>query len=229
MKKYFIVFVIIAGAIVVAIFSAIHFCLGKPGCENCSGILGHAMVALVTALLVLVAWWQLRKLSKTNSADFIHKLATDFFTPEARRLMNLIDCEALEFDNKETRPYFKVNLCKLYRTNPREFWECLIKKKYYSTWEVDDFLLGHFEDIGRLVEDGIVEFQMVNKVFSSYIPKVWDYDHIQAYVMSERKRKEDKTFFKQFEDIAEKFKKYDGIKPGSCMWKFKRWWFRVIS
>jgi hypothetical protein len=49
-------------------------------------------LAIFTLLLFIVAWWQLSKISKTSSADFIHKLKIDFFSKEARELILLHCC-----------------------------------------------------------------------------------------------------------------------------------------
>ncbi len=247
MKRFIIVSIFLAIAI-----SSIF--LVKPilfqGCEGYySGILGSVLAALFAAFLVWVAWVQLNKLSKTSSADFIHKLNTDFFTPEARTLMSLITCGALEFksegrtscwfritnfiepsSNIEAQPYFEVNLNKLNKTKlPKEIKKRLRKWKYYSAWEVDDFLLGHFEDVGRLEQRGIVDFQMVYDVFSWYLKTAWEYDPIKEYIRSQRDGKKDARIdtiiYNQFQYIVTKCIEYDDIHPGPCMWwwKFKRY------
>ena len=96
-----------------------------------SGIAGNILIAILTLFLLFVAWEQLGGINNTSSADFIHKLTKDFFTPQARILLGLIECEALEFaeaydipDREVTsdgitksQPYFRVNINKLKKSH----------------------------------------------------------------------------------------------------------------
>ena len=227
------------------IFSAKWFCQGYEQYQYYSGVLGSILAAIFAAFLVWVAWEELSKLGKTSSADFIHKLDNDFFTRETRTLVSLIDCKVLEFkkpidkqspngggessDGIESQPYFEVDQSKLDKTNlPEKLKQRLGRRKYYSAWEVDDLLLGLFENIGMLERRGIVDFQMVYDVFSWYLEKAWENNHIKEYIRYQRKLEKaahiDLAFYNRFQYIAEKCLEYEDIHPGPCMWwwKFKR-------
>ena len=54
------------------------------------GYVATALGAVITLLLVYIAWWQLSAISGTSGGDFIHKLKSDFFTEETRVLMHLL-------------------------------------------------------------------------------------------------------------------------------------------
>jgi hypothetical protein len=61
------------------------------------GILGGAIGGSVTVALAYLAWTQLASISRTAGSDFILRLKNDFFRPQTRRLMHLIDDEWLTF------------------------------------------------------------------------------------------------------------------------------------
>jgi hypothetical protein len=205
-----------------------------------SGFIGSILGAVFGAFLVWVAWEQLGNLGKTTSADFIHKLDNDFFTPKTKRLMSLIDCGALEFkandesglsDGEKPQPYFEVNEEKLDKARlPEELKKDLYVKKYYSAWDIDDLLIGFFENIGMLEEKGIIDFQLVFDEFSWYIETVWESEDIKEYIRYLRRLPEWKTdridavLFNQFQYIAVKCLEYESLHPGLCTWwwKFKR-------
>jgi hypothetical protein len=224
--------VIIIFAVVVIgclIFSAEWF---RQGYEHqfYSGFLGSILATIFAAFLVWVAWEELSKLSKTSSADFIHRLDNDFFTPKTRKLVSLIVCGALEFcPNDEGEPYFQVDLDKLDKTKlPEKLKESLGRVRYYSAFEVDDSLLGLFENIGMLERRGIVDFQMVYDVFSWYLKEAWNNDHIKKYVIYNRDDEEtapsDTLVYYHFQRIAIKCLEYDELDSwySRLWWKFKR-------
>lgn len=228
-RLFIVVIIFVLVVVACLIFSAEWF---RQGYEHqfYSGFMGSILATIFAAFLVWVAWEELSKLSKTSSADFIHRLDNDFFTPETRTLVNLIVCGALEFcPNGEGEPYFKVVPSELDKTNlPKELKQPLSKRKYYSALEVDDSLLGLFENVGMLERRGIVDFQMVYDVFSWYLREAWKNDHIKKYIRYERSGEEtapiDTLIYYHFQYIAIKCVEYDGL-PSWCSrfwWKFKR-------
>jgi hypothetical protein len=244
MKRLLIVLFFFLAILVLVLFKPIF-------CESYySGIIGSILAAFFAAFLVWVAWEELSNLSKTSSADFIHKLDNDFFTHETRKLVALIDCGALEFldptigknqsiDEIELIAYFVVRKDNFEQTNlPEEIIKSLCKKKYYSTWQIDDLLLGLCENIGMLEQRGIVNFQMVYDVFGYYLELIWEYDQIRNYIMYCRKEEKrenkiideksipvDKFFYNQFQYIALKCIEYNNLPGGrrQLLWKIKRY------
>ncbi len=234
MSRLFIVLVTLAiGIILLIVVKPIFY--DSNACYY-SGVVGSVLAAFFAAFLVWVAWEELGKISKTSSADFIHRVDNDFFTHETRILVSLIDCGALEFNDKaessddiEVRPYFEINQDKLKKSKlPEEVIQRLSEKKYYSTWEIDDLLLGHFENIGMLEQKRVVNFQMVYDVFSWYLETIWKDDHIKKYITycrnGEKASRIDTVFYNQFQYIVTKCLEYDALHSGLCLWwwKFKR-------
>lgn len=241
-RRFFIPFVLLIFLVFVLYYAHPMFC--KSSDCYYSGIIGSVLAAVFAAFLVWVAWSQLGRLSDTSSADFIYKMNTIFFTPETRTLITLIDRGALEYrspfndgknpdDDIKPQPYFEVIEKKLNETHlPIELRQHLIKNKYYSTWQIDDLLLGHFEDIGRLEQRGIVDFQMVYDVFSWYIEVTWKSNQIKDYIRYTREDQEndpiDTLFYNQFQYIAIKCLEYKGLHSRPCKWwwKIKRYFSR---
>jgi hypothetical protein len=241
MKIYRLIIVFLFLVIgILTIFLINQFYQGCERYQYYSGVLGSLLASVFAAFLVWVAWEQLGNLGKISSADFIHRLDNDFFTDETRTLVSLIDCRALEFktnnevessdDSKsQPYPYFEVSQDRLDQTKlPDDLKQSLSRKKYYSTWEIDDLLLGQFENIGMLEQRRIVDFQSVYDVFSWYIETVWNDDHIKEYIKycrdGEKSDRIDQVFYCQFQYIATKCREYNGLHDGPCIWwwKFKR-------
>jgi len=239
MKRLSLVFIIFIFGIIILIFVNTRFCESYY-----TGVLGSILAAFFAAFLVWVAWEELGKLSKTSSADFIHRLDNDFFTSETRKLVALVDCEALDFkdpSNDESQSvgetdflaYFEVNLDNLKKTNlPEEIIKSISKKNYYSTWEVDDLLLGLFENIGMLEQRRIIGFQMVYDVFSWYLETTWKNYEIKKYIMYCRKddnnARIETVFYYYFQYIVTKCLEYGTLHSGPCLlwWKIKRYFRR---
>jgi len=147
---------------------------------------------VATSGLLWVAWVQLKNISQTARADFNHKFTERFFTQECRDLLMLFDYELIKFrvaKISETReaPFFEVDQHKL--TNS-EFIDHKHKenlKKIYSEYEIDDHLLGHFEDIGLYHKDGLLDMNMVNEVFGGYIESLWEDSEVKEYIWWVRK------------------------------------------
>jgi hypothetical protein len=118
----------------------------NSGFRDTSLLIG-LMTTNAELLIAYVAWIQLNKIKNVNSAEFIYKLKKIFFTKEARNLMTLIELDALKYVNDEKLPYFIV-LEERIAELPEEIKKELLNKRFYTVYEIDDILLGHFEDIG---------------------------------------------------------------------------------
>ena len=113
------------------------------------------VVAIVTAFVAGFAAYQLRSIRRTSQADFTKRFIDSFFVADTRTLFTLLLNSALEFgvrkievggDVIDELPYLRIKkevaeqLTGIVPFNP--------EKTGYSAFEVDDFLLGHFEDVG---------------------------------------------------------------------------------
>lgn len=164
-----------------------------------------AMIALVGSIL---AFQQLRSIRRTSGADFTKRFADSFFTVETRLLLTLLMNSALEFEVRDICeggkkvgefPFFKI------KRNVVSQLEGIIElnktKAGYSAFEVDDLLLGHFDDMGWFVKCGLVDFRMADQMMGYYIAEVFDAPAIQHYLDYE------KGAFPDFQAIAGRCKK----------------------
>jgi hypothetical protein len=129
-----------------------------------------ALGVIFTGATFLVAWFQLNSISKTSKSDFIHKFKKDFFTPKTRRVFSLVDTDKVKFVNKGKDSYFKNS-----KTNKKEF----------DTYELDDLLLGHLEDLGAFEKNGVLDIGMVYELFYYYLENTWKNKEIQKYISPE--------------------------------------------
>jgi hypothetical protein len=202
-----------------------------------SGFVGSVLAAILAAILILVAWYQLEKINITSSADFYHKLVEDFFTPRARTLIMLIEWKALEFKKPENKsgdnkpePFFKVDIDTLEKSNvPEALLKPLRKKTHYTMWEIDDFLISPLTDVGMLERKGLIDFEMARIGFRYYLDVVWSCDEIKKYIEYERCVTGVKhikgAVAEPFQYIAEKCREYSGLPARSWSWSRIWWWF----
>ncbi len=148
-----------------------------------------AAIAVITLIGVLVAWRQLAGIRAISRADFTFRFIESFFTPETRTLFLLLVNSALTFDVKEITengktidrlPYLKINnvvvsqLSGLVSLPPG--------KNGYSSFEIDDLLLGHFESLGWYVRKRLIEFDAAYATFSYYVMDSFEHQEIRKYL-----------------------------------------------
>jgi hypothetical protein len=113
----------------------------------------------LTGIVAGFAAFQLRSIKRTSRADFTKRFIDSFFVEDSRTLFTLLLNSALEFavrqikvggDKIDELPYMRIK---------KEIAEQLTgivlfdsERSGYSAFEVDDFFLGHFEDVGWYVK-----------------------------------------------------------------------------
>jgi len=157
------------------------------------------ITAISTSGLFAVAWIQLGKSNKIASAEFLHKLKLDFFVEETQQLFILIDNDLLKFIDGRL-PKFRVIKNGKYK-EVASSWKT--KKDFYAPYEIDDLVLGHFEDLGSLERSGIVDIQMVYDSFSWYIETAWKTHAIKDYLIWHERPENDET---DMTDVYENYK-----------------------
>jgi hypothetical protein len=214
--RFSIIVLLFAIASFVFIFARVLY--GKVQ-NDMSGFIGSALCAFFTLVLAYIALRQLNRIHSTSNAELIHKLKTDFFRPETRILTHLVEHEYLLFIDPETiqtaspykEAYFEVDMDKIGKTNlPQEIRDDLSKKKYYSTYEMDDLLLGHLEDIGLFWDSGALEIGVVYEEFDYYLAIAYDNPAIKDYIKFARK------------DGADIYDKFEKVYNGSKSYKKKK-------
>lgn len=170
--------------------------------------------AIFTAALAIIALWQLRKINRTSSGDFLLKLKTDLFNDKTTLLTQLIDYNSLKFVRPldDGIPYFEIVLDsitneKINNEIVRKIAEIRGGSYIVDAFEVDESLLGHIEDLGILAENNILDISMIYEEFSWYIETCLQYSHIKDYIDHQRK-KEGWDIYDKAEYIFDKCKKF---------------------
>jgi len=210
--RFSIIVLLFAIALILLVFArALH---GKVE-NDMSGFIGSALCAFFTLILAYIVLQQLSKIYSTSNADLIHKLKTDLFRPETRILIHLLGNEYLIFmvpENSQTElpykeAYFEVDVEKISKTNlPQEIKDDITKNKYYSTYEINDILLGHFENIGLFWEIGALEIDVIYAKFGYYLSLAYDNPAIKEYIKFARKDGAD--IYDKFEKVYNASKSY---------------------
>lgn len=181
--------------------------------------LWETIEATATVWVVLAAYYQLREGNKTaradsitSRADFIRRFSEKFFDDEnTRDLLTLLDSDALIFEGEEYW-YFsiqedKVRHLGISETKKQE----LIARQRYSPFEVDDWLLGHFEAIAFFEREGLISIDHVYNEFDWHIETAWENEEIQKYIKASRKEDGD-HIYEWFGCLVLKLKRHESKK-----------------
>ncbi len=185
-----------------------------------------------TFVLAIIALWQLWEMSRTARADFIYKFTDGFFNQECRSLILLFEYDLLTFEIKKVNdqefPCFKLDDKKL---KDLEGIDGKLKdnfKPIYTMYDIDDKLLGHFEDLGNYERKGLLDIQMVYEGFSYYIKSTWENEEIKKYIKWEKAAAQD--MWTGVEYIYSKVNAYDEARKCKRLvglWKIE-WWWRTL-
>lgn len=150
-------------------------------------LIATAVSAVATIGLLWVAWVQLNSINQTARADFNNKFTEGFFTQECRDLLMLFQYGLIKFklgkiSENEEAPFFEVDQNKLKNLSLIDLEVKEGLKKIYSEFDLDDHILGHFEDIGLYQKDGLLDTNMVDQVFGSYIEFLWENAEVKEYI-----------------------------------------------
>jgi hypothetical protein len=149
-------------------------------------------IAIVTILGIVFALLQLHNIRRTSRADFAKRFIDSFFTQDTRTLFTLLMNSALKFTVKEISengkqldrlPCFEIKqevlaqLSGIVQIEP--------SKTGYSAFEIDDLLLGHFDDLGWYVKRGLIDYGTALQSFRYYLVGSFDSPPIQQYIQDE--------------------------------------------
>lgn len=161
--------------------------------------------AVWTFVLVIVAYLQFRKANHISSADFIHRLKNDFFGKETRELFFLFEKDYLRYD--EENEVFEV-----VKIDEKTKSELGITRKFFTIYEVDDFILGDVYDLGLFEQKRIVDIDMVYEEFGYYVATIWENKAIRYYIENQRKDPKHKDVYNKLDYIGLKCELYASAK-----------------
>jgi hypothetical protein len=169
-------------------FFKILFGVHDNGIDRAALWTGAAAVAAFIAIGIAIH--ELKSTRETTRADFAKRFVDSFFTRDTRELLTLLMNSALEFEvlkikDKEGKqidslPYFKINediarqLHGIIENNQQ--------KTGYSAFEMDDLLLGHFEDIAWYEGRKLIDLETIREMFGYQILACYENAEIQKYL-----------------------------------------------
>jgi hypothetical protein len=160
--------------------------------------------AATTIIIAIIAYNQLNEIQNTSKADFFHRLKSDFFTDATREIFMLFDYKLMNFmiDEKNNKPYyyFEIDEEKLKQNDSITKYKTNLKK-HYSSHEIDDLLLGIFEDLGVYKSKGIIDDVYIEQGFEYYINHIGGNFQIQKYILTIRKNSGDDGYYDKFEKL----------------------------
>jgi len=168
-----------------------------------SGVISRS--AIWTFVLAIVAYLQFKKANHISSADFIHRLKNDFFGKETRELFFLFEKDYLRYD--EGSEVFEV-----VKIDEKTKTELGITRKFFTIYEVDDFILGDIYDLGLFEQKKIVDIDMVYEEFGYYIGTVWENKSIRYYIKNQRKDPKHRNVYDKLDYIGLKCELYGTAK-----------------
>lgn len=151
------------------------------------------IAVIVAAAGVAVALIQLGGIKKISRADFAKRFLDTFFIPETRTLFALLMNSALEFEVLEIKdkageiidrlPYLRIK--KDVADQLRGIVPVENERSGYSAFEVDDLLLGFFDDLGWYQKQGLIDLETIKQAFGYYICISHENEQLKRYLADE--------------------------------------------
>jgi len=151
------------------------------------------IAVVVAAVALAIALIQLHGLKRISRADFAKRFLDTFFVPETRTLFTLLMNSALEFDVLEIKdasgkvidrlPYLRIK--KDVAEQLRGIVPVEKERNGYSAFEVDDLLLGFFDDLGWYQKQGLIDLDTIKQAFGYYICSSYENEQLKKYLADE--------------------------------------------
>ena len=203
------------------------------------GILWTGIASFFAFIAILIAWWQLGSLKKISQADFAKRFVDSFFIIETRTIFALLMNSALEFVNVEIKNQKGEAIdnlpCLKIRKSVANQLQGIVNfpegKNGFSAFEIDDLLLGHFDDLGWYEKKNLIDIETIYQVFNYYITESWNNEEIKKYLG----HRDNKGKYKDFKYINNRCVTYEKFKSICYPFQFLLipawkviWWFKKI-
>ena len=169
-------------------------------------IIAALINCILTAVLLFVAYSQLKSLNRTNNAQFLHNLAARLFTDETIKLITLLHADCILFDENNNNPIFYINKTKIKKIYPKRNWK---ERDYYTTYEIDCLILNDLDRVGSLVENKITGIKWAYQDFGWYTGVALNNIAILQYLTWIEKYENTTFVFSKLKILNQKFEKLD--------------------
>ena len=142
--------------------------------------------AIAALIIVVFTYLQIREFGNSTKADFTHRFKTDFFTEQSCTLMTLFDNDLLIFDTITNKNgsndfgYFRIDTTKTKELKIK--FPSLFVKTNYSVYEIDNYLLNHFNDLGQFYKKGILDIDYIYNGFDYYVESIYENKQIKEFL-----------------------------------------------
>ncbi len=123
----------------------------------------------------------------------------------------MIDGKYLRFEQRQPilESYFLIDEHQILSSGlHQDIKDQLLRKRAYSTYEIDDFL-GQFEDLDDLHVANTLDLRLIWSSFSFYLNSAWDNDAIQAHIATQYAEPDSEGTYDGFKSIVEKCNRYE--------------------
>lgn len=173
-----------------------------------------AVGALAAVAVCFIAWIELSKSRKISEAGFVQDFKKDFYTARTRELLMLFEYNQIQFIESNIQESKKFGLpqsmCLFQVTTPNYKRKDEIPPYFlshvnlFSEFEIDDFLLGHFEDLGLFYIQELMSMELIYQVFMPHLKHIWENEAIKNYVKYQRKTYTNMQVYSNYELIYKK-------------------------
>jgi hypothetical protein len=174
-------------------------------------VLWSMLSALSTLILLIFAYFQIRDVNQTNSAEFSHKIKNDLYTPENIRLITLFDDDLLRFESDSNNFAWFVLDTLGYNKIPHQVSLGNIPTTY-NVFEMDE-LLQDFEDLAFYNKKNRVQTDYIYIQFAYYIEMLWENKSIANYVKWQRGQEHSGYSYRYLEELYKKMKAISDKQP----------------
>jgi hypothetical protein len=196
--------------------SILHFLFGSNQYIDRSALWAGVAVVLAT-VGVAVAFVQLGGIKKVSRADFAKRFIDTFFSAETRTLFTLLLNSALEFAVLEITdeagmvidrlPYFRIK--KSVAKQLQGIVAIEEARTGYSAFEIDDLLLGFFDDLGWYYQRGLIDLETIKQAFGYYICESFENDQVKRYLADEDNESKYADFRLLYNEVRKKNQAHD--------------------
>jgi hypothetical protein len=171
------------------------------------------ITAAVAIVAIRIALNELKSTQETTRADFAKRFVDSFFCTETRVFFTLLMNSALKFEVMDIldQSQKKIDYLPIFRINKHIAHQLRgvigfnPDKDGYSAFDVDDLLLGHFEDIAWYERRKLIDINAIHSTFGYYITASFKNEEIQKYL----NYKDNEGKYGDFRRLAEQLRQMD--------------------
>jgi hypothetical protein len=167
-----------------------------------------SVYCLLTLLILVIGSRQLKSFRRSNNAQFLHNLFIALFNEKTVDLITIIHSDSIRFDINNNYPVFRVDIKKLSTVFPERKWH---EKEYYTTYEMDLFLLNTLDSVGSHVTNKVIDFESAHQYFSWYLSVVCNNGAIKNYLKWIKEYEKTEFVFIRMSNLHLQFEEYNSV------------------